>query len=101
MEVMVLAAALPQHHVEKMRATAMVIPIVLVISNVEMTIVTILLSLGGRIAAMILQKVNLHFRIFRQILSIFLFTGSPQSTEQFTPSPRVTRIHVTRFPLAR
>ena len=84
MEVMVLAAALPQHHVEKMRATAMVIPIVLVISNVEMTIVTILLYLGGRIAAMILQKVNLHFRIFRQILSIFLFTGSPQSTEQFT-----------------
>ena len=63
MEVMVLAVALPQHHVEKMRATAMVIPIVLVISNVEMTIVIILLSLGGRIVAMILQKVNLRFRI--------------------------------------
>ena len=71
MEVMVLAAALPQHHVEKMRATAMVIPIVLVISNVEMTIVIILLSLGGRIVAMILQKVNLYFQIFQLILSIF------------------------------
>ena len=72
MEVMGLAVALPQHHVEKMRATAMVIPIVLVISNVEMTIVTILLSLGGRIVAMILQKVNFRFRIFQLILSIFL-----------------------------
>ena len=72
MEVMVLAVALPQHHVEKMRATAMVIPIVLVISNVEMTIVIILLSLGGRIVAMILQKVNFRFWIFQLILSIFL-----------------------------
>ena len=72
MEVMVLAVALPQHHVEKMRATAMVIPIVLVISNVEKTIVIILLSLGGRIVAMILQKVNFRFRIFQLILSIFL-----------------------------
>ena len=77
MEVMVLAVALPQHHVEKMRATAMVIPIVLVISNVEMTIVIILLSLGGRIVAMILQKVNLRFRIFKLILSILLHTCSP------------------------
>ena len=72
MEVMALAVALPQHHVEKMRATAMVIPIVLVISNVEKTIVIILLSLGGRIVAMILQKVNFRFQIFQLILSIFL-----------------------------
>ena len=71
MEVMVLDVALPQHHVEKMRATAMVIPIVLVISNVEMTIVIMLLSHGGRIVAMILRKVNLRFRI----------SGHP--TEQF------------------
>ena len=71
MEVMGLAVALPQHHVEKMRETAMVIPIVLVISNVELTIVIILLSLGGRIVAMILQKVNLCSRIFQLILSIF------------------------------
>ena len=72
MEVMGLDVALPQHHVEKMRATAMVIPIVLVISNVEMTIVTILLSLGGRIVAMILQKVNFRFRFL-----INIFIGSP------------------------
>ena len=72
MEVMVLDVALPQHHVEKMRATAMVIPIVLVISNVELTIVIILLSLGGRIAVMILQKVNFRFQIFKLILSIFV-----------------------------
>ena len=71
MEVMVLAVARPQHHVEKTRATAMVIPIVLVISNVELTIAIILLSLGGRIVAMILQKVNFCFRIFHLILSTF------------------------------
>ena len=55
-----------------MRATAMEIPIVLVISNVEKTIVIILLSLGGRIVAMILQKVNFRFQIFQLILLIFL-----------------------------